>query len=184
MFSETLEMDRVKTDEKKKEYYSIISNEASRLSKIVNSILNFSKMEAGKRKFIFEGLSLKELSIGKLESAAINPNQEFTGNPITDIILLLVYGVSYILQLALAAVNGIVYAVTLIIQTLVSIIVNFPQFLANLIAFSVDFLIALSTFVINVILTAIDISADLLYYLIPLIISVIFFIIDDLTLEV
>ncbi len=53
MFSETLEMDRVKTEEKKKEYYSIISQEASRLSKIVNSILNFSKMEAGKRQFNF-----------------------------------------------------------------------------------------------------------------------------------
>jgi two-component system phosphate regulon sensor histidine kinase PhoR len=53
MFSETLEMDRVKTDEKKKEYYSIISSEANRLSKIVNSILNFSKMEAGKRQFNF-----------------------------------------------------------------------------------------------------------------------------------
>jgi two-component system phosphate regulon sensor histidine kinase PhoR len=51
MFSETLEMDRVKSEEKKKEYYSIISNEANRLSKIVNSILNFSKMEAGKRQF-------------------------------------------------------------------------------------------------------------------------------------
>jgi len=53
MFSETLEMDRVKTEEKKKEYYSIISSEANRLSKIVNSILNFSKMEAGKRQFNF-----------------------------------------------------------------------------------------------------------------------------------
>jgi two-component system, OmpR family, phosphate regulon sensor histidine kinase PhoR len=53
MFSETLEMDRVKSDEKKREYYSIISQEANRLSKIVNSILNFSKMEAGKRQFNF-----------------------------------------------------------------------------------------------------------------------------------
>ena len=53
MFSETLEMDRVKSEEKKKEYYSIISQEANRLSKIVNSILNFSKMEAGKRQFNF-----------------------------------------------------------------------------------------------------------------------------------
>ncbi len=53
MFSETLEMDRVKTEAKKKEYYSIISQESSRLGKIVNSILNFSKMEAGKRQFNF-----------------------------------------------------------------------------------------------------------------------------------
>jgi two-component system phosphate regulon sensor histidine kinase PhoR len=53
MFSETLEMDRIKSEEKKKEYYSIISQEANRLSKIVNSILNFSKMEAGKRQYNF-----------------------------------------------------------------------------------------------------------------------------------
>jgi len=53
MFAETLEMDRVRTEEKKKEYYSIISQEANRLGKIVNSILNFSKMEAGKRQFNF-----------------------------------------------------------------------------------------------------------------------------------
>ena len=53
MFSETLEMDRVKSEEKKREYYSIISQETNRLSKIVNSILNFSKMEAGKRQFNF-----------------------------------------------------------------------------------------------------------------------------------
>jgi len=53
MFAETLEMGRIKTEEKKKEYYSIISQEANRLGKIVNSILNFSKMEAGKRQFNF-----------------------------------------------------------------------------------------------------------------------------------
>jgi two-component system phosphate regulon sensor histidine kinase PhoR len=54
MFAETLEMGRAKTEEKKKEYYSIISREANRLGRIVNTILNFSKMEAGKRKYLFE----------------------------------------------------------------------------------------------------------------------------------
>jgi two-component system phosphate regulon sensor histidine kinase PhoR len=54
MFAETLEMGRTKTEEKKKEYYSIISREANRLGRIVNTILNFSKMEAGKRKYYFE----------------------------------------------------------------------------------------------------------------------------------
>ena len=53
MFSETLELDRVKSEEKKKEYYSIISQEANRLGRIVNTILSFSKMEAGKRQFNF-----------------------------------------------------------------------------------------------------------------------------------
>jgi two-component system phosphate regulon sensor histidine kinase PhoR len=63
MFAETLEMNRVKTEEKKKEYYSIISHESNRLSKIVNSILNFSKMEAGMRKFIFAEEDLNDLMV-------------------------------------------------------------------------------------------------------------------------
>jgi len=53
MFSETLEMDRVKDDQKRKEYYSIISQESNRLSRIVNSILSFSKIESGKRTYNF-----------------------------------------------------------------------------------------------------------------------------------
>ncbi|MBL1215542.1 MAG: GHKL domain-containing protein [Ignavibacteriae bacterium] len=58
MYAETLEMGRVNSDEKRKEYYSIISNETNRLSKIVNSILSFSKIEAGKRKYNFEFIDL------------------------------------------------------------------------------------------------------------------------------
>ncbi|MCF8261664.1 MAG: HAMP domain-containing histidine kinase [Melioribacteraceae bacterium] len=58
MFSETLEMGRVKSDSKKQEYYSIISREANRLGRIVNTILNFSKMDAGKRKFNFTEMDL------------------------------------------------------------------------------------------------------------------------------
>jgi len=61
MFAETLEMGRVKTDEKKNEYYSIIHSETNRLSSIVNKVLNFSRMEAGKRTFRFEVSDLNEL---------------------------------------------------------------------------------------------------------------------------
>ena len=60
MFSETLEMDRVQSDEKRKEYYKIISQESTRLGRIVNTILNFSKMEAGKRAFHFKEVDLNE----------------------------------------------------------------------------------------------------------------------------
>ncbi|GHN02002.1 hypothetical protein WSM22_34910 [Cytophagales bacterium WSM2-2] len=49
MFAETLEMDRVKTEDKKREYYNIISKETQRLSGIVNKILNFSQTEANKK---------------------------------------------------------------------------------------------------------------------------------------
>ncbi|HYG04099.1 MAG TPA: HAMP domain-containing sensor histidine kinase [Chryseosolibacter sp.] len=49
MFAETLEMDRVPSEEKKREYYHIISKETQRLSGIVNKILNFSQTEANKK---------------------------------------------------------------------------------------------------------------------------------------
>lgn len=56
MFAETLEMDRVPTEEKKKEYYSIISSEAQRLTGIVNKILTFSQTEAKKKTLHIEEL--------------------------------------------------------------------------------------------------------------------------------
>lgn len=61
MFAETLELGRAKTEEKKNEYYKIISQEANRLSKIVNKILNFSKIEAGKIKYHFEETDLNNV---------------------------------------------------------------------------------------------------------------------------
>lgn len=61
MFAETLESGRVRSEEKKQEYYSIISQETKRLSRIVNKILNFSQIEAGVRKYHFEEQSLNEV---------------------------------------------------------------------------------------------------------------------------
>lgn len=61
MFAETLEMGRAKTEEKKNEYYKIISREAGRLSSIVNKILSFSQIEAGKRNYHFKNFVLNDL---------------------------------------------------------------------------------------------------------------------------
>ena len=88
MFAETLEMDRVKTEEKKKEYYSIISHESNRLGKIVNTILNFSKMEAGKRKFVFAEEDLNEIVIQVYQNYSYhlyNKGFEFEYEPGIDI---------------------------------------------------------------------------------------------------
>ncbi|MDZ7623796.1 MAG: HAMP domain-containing sensor histidine kinase [Ignavibacteriaceae bacterium] len=85
MFSETLEMDRVKTDEKKKEYYSIISQEANRLGKIVNSILNFSKMEAGKRQYNFVDSYLNDVTENVYHSYKFHLEQKgFVFNIVKD----------------------------------------------------------------------------------------------------
>ena len=61
MFAETLSLGRVKTEEKKVEYYGIIQQETERLSKIVNKILNFAKIEAGKWKYNFAEIELNQI---------------------------------------------------------------------------------------------------------------------------
>lgn len=61
MFAETLEMDRAANEDKKKEYYSIIRHESNRLASIVNKILSFSKMEAGKTEYDLKPENLTEV---------------------------------------------------------------------------------------------------------------------------
>ena len=61
IFAETLELGRTKSEEKKKEYYSIISKEAGRLSRIVNKILSFSKIEAGKKEYRFSKVNINNI---------------------------------------------------------------------------------------------------------------------------
>jgi len=61
MFSETLEMDRVPTEKKRREYYKIISKETIRLTHLINNILDFSKMEADKKQFHFREIDLNEI---------------------------------------------------------------------------------------------------------------------------
>lgn len=58
MFAETLLMDRVPSNAKKTEYYEIIAKETSRLTNIVNKILNFSQIEANKKIYHPETISL------------------------------------------------------------------------------------------------------------------------------
>jgi two-component system phosphate regulon sensor histidine kinase PhoR len=66
MYIETLEMGRVTDAGKIKEYYSVILNETTRLSGIVNRILSFSQIESNKRKYFFSENDVNEI----VESAA------------------------------------------------------------------------------------------------------------------
>jgi len=61
MFAETLEMKRVKTEKKKHEYYHTIIQESERLSRLVNNLLNFSRMEAGRRAYDLKPTDLNAL---------------------------------------------------------------------------------------------------------------------------
>jgi two-component system phosphate regulon sensor histidine kinase PhoR len=68
MFAETLEMNRVASEEKKQEYYRVISHETERLSHLVNNILNFSRMEAGRKEYHFQTIELNSLVKKVLEN--------------------------------------------------------------------------------------------------------------------
>jgi two-component system phosphate regulon sensor histidine kinase PhoR len=61
MFAETLEMKRVKTEKKKNEYYRTIIQESERLTRLVNNILNFSRMEDGKRNYHLQAVDVNAL---------------------------------------------------------------------------------------------------------------------------
>jgi len=61
MYVESLEMGRVRK-EKIKEYYNVILKETTRLSGIVNRILNFSQIENNKRKYSFSNYNLNEIA--------------------------------------------------------------------------------------------------------------------------
>ena len=61
MFAETLELNRVQTENKKREYYQIIGQESERLTHLINNILDFSKIEAGKKHYHMEVVDLNEI---------------------------------------------------------------------------------------------------------------------------
>lgn len=68
MYIETLSMGRVKSEEKKEEYYKIIFQETNRLSSIVNKILSFSKIDNGKQKLKITESDLNSIVSNMLES--------------------------------------------------------------------------------------------------------------------
>ncbi|HEX6283262.1 MAG TPA: HAMP domain-containing sensor histidine kinase, partial [Pyrinomonadaceae bacterium] len=51
LFSEILELGRVPSEEKRTEYYRIIRHESRRLNQTIDNILDFSRIEAGRKKY-------------------------------------------------------------------------------------------------------------------------------------
>ena len=51
MFGETLEMGRVTDERRRHEYYRVISREAERLSRLIDNVLDFSRIERGRRRY-------------------------------------------------------------------------------------------------------------------------------------
>jgi two-component system, OmpR family, phosphate regulon sensor histidine kinase PhoR len=76
MFTETLSMKRVTTEGKKQEYYETILQETERLTRLINNILNFSRMEAGKKQYHLEPAALNEIVTGVMKTYASHLEHE------------------------------------------------------------------------------------------------------------
>ena len=68
LYAETLELGRITTQEKKLEYYSIIRKESERLTALINNILDFSRIEAGRKEYDFRETDIAELVRNTLDS--------------------------------------------------------------------------------------------------------------------
>ena len=68
LYAETLELRRITTPEKKQEYYRIIRKESERLTALINNILDFSRIEAGRKEYEFRETNIAELVQNTLDS--------------------------------------------------------------------------------------------------------------------
>jgi len=68
LYAETLELKRISTPEKKQEYYRIIRKESERLTALINNILDFSRIEAGRKEYEFRETNIAELVQNTLDS--------------------------------------------------------------------------------------------------------------------
>ncbi len=68
LYAETLELGRISTPAKHQEYYEIIRKESERLSSLINNILDFSRIEAGKKEYSFRETDMADLVRSTLDS--------------------------------------------------------------------------------------------------------------------
>jgi signal transduction histidine kinase len=52
MFGETLEMDRLPDEGARREYYRVITRESERLTRLIDNVLDFSRIEGGRRTYV------------------------------------------------------------------------------------------------------------------------------------
>src|SRR5262249_19673276 len=68
LYAETLELGRLNAKEKYQEYFRIIREESERLTALINNILDFSRIDAGRKEYEFQETDLAELVHSTLDS--------------------------------------------------------------------------------------------------------------------
>jgi signal transduction histidine kinase len=68
LYAETLELGRIKGQAKVEEYHRIIRTESERLTALINNILDFSRIEAGRKEYDFRQTDLAELVSNTLDT--------------------------------------------------------------------------------------------------------------------
>jgi signal transduction histidine kinase len=68
LYAETLELGRLTSADKHHEYYCIIRKESERLTALINNILDFSRIEAGRKEYEFRETDMRDLVRNTLES--------------------------------------------------------------------------------------------------------------------
>jgi len=68
MYAELLKEERVKDPAKKNHYLQVIVSESQRLTRLVNNVLDFGRLEQGKKQYHFRDLDLGEFLRGAVET--------------------------------------------------------------------------------------------------------------------
>jgi signal transduction histidine kinase len=61
LFGETLQAGRVNDESKRQEYYAVITRESSRLTNLINNILDFARIEAGRKEYTMRPLDVADV---------------------------------------------------------------------------------------------------------------------------
>jgi signal transduction histidine kinase len=68
MFGETLEMGRLQDETQRQEYYRVITRESERLSRLIDNVLDFSRIDRGRRAYDFAPAAVEPLVRDTVES--------------------------------------------------------------------------------------------------------------------
>jgi signal transduction histidine kinase len=76
MFGETLEMGRVADEPRRREYYRVITRESERLSRLIDNVLDFSRIEGGRQTYDLAPTAVEPLIRDTLEAFAYPLGQQ------------------------------------------------------------------------------------------------------------